>query len=151
MSDATAAETAEHRPAKNFVRMFKPRFAAAVEAGTKRQTVRPMPKRMPRRGDTISLRCWIGAPYRSKQRVLREAKIERVAEIVIAADEVLPIKIRPMQDDRDERRYLNLSYSPTPDDFARADGFADWTEMREWFAREHGLPFAGIVIFWDAR
>lgn len=123
--------------------MFKPRFAALVEAGTKLQTVRPKPNRMPQAGDTISLRCWTGLPYRSKQRVLREAEIERVAEIVIAADGVLPITVRPLREDS-----RAMSYWPTPDDFARADGFADWPEMREWFAQTHGLPFAGIVLFW---
>lgn len=50
----------------SFVRMFKPHFALLVESGAKAQTVRPTPKRMPKPGDRISLRCWSGAPYRSK-------------------------------------------------------------------------------------
>lgn len=68
---------------RHFVRLFQPRFAALVESGAKCQTVRPVPKRMPRPGDTLSLRCWVGAPYRSKQRVLREAVVERVLPISI--------------------------------------------------------------------
>lgn len=131
-------------PARRFVRMFQARFAALVEAGTKTQTVRLTPKRMPRAGDTISLRCWTGKPYRSKQRILRESTIISVAEIVIAHDGVLPIKVSPAA--RPEPR--QLSYWPTPARFARADGFADWLAMREWIVATHGLPFVGVVIFW---
>jgi hypothetical protein len=129
------------RPRAHFVRMFKPRFAALVEAGTKTQTVRPTPKRMPRVGDTISLRVWTGAPYRSKQRVLREAVIEKVERIVIGAHGALPVCVIPMSDDV-------LNYWPNAETFAQRDGFASWPEMREWFEAEHGLPFEGIVIFW---
>ena len=35
------------------------------------------------------------------------------------------------------------------DRFARADGFANWNEMREWFKAEHGLPFDGVVLYWQ--
>ena len=35
------------------------------------------------------------------------------------------------------------------DRFARADGFTDWNEMREWFKAEHGLPFDGVVLYWQ--
>ncbi|WP_157837108.1 ASCH domain-containing protein [Geminisphaera colitermitum] len=123
--------------------MFKPRFAALVESGAKLQTVRPKPKRMPQAGDAISLRCWTGLPYRSKQRVLREATISQVSEIVIAAEGISPIRVEPLGTSG------ALNYWPSPDVFAHADGFADWPEMREWFATTHGLPFAGIIIFWD--
>jgi hypothetical protein len=58
--------------------MFKPQFAPLVESGAKLQTVRPIPNRMPKAGDRISLRMWTGKPYRSKQRVLREAAIVAV-------------------------------------------------------------------------
>lgn len=34
------------------------------------------------------------------------------------------------------------------DAFARADGFAGWAEMRDWFDRRYGLPFAGECIEW---
>ena len=41
----------------SFVRMFKPQFAGLVERGENLQTVRPIPKRMPKPGDKISLRA----------------------------------------------------------------------------------------------
>lgn len=116
--------------------MFKPRFAPLVKSGQKRQTVRPWPKRVPQRGDIIDCREWAGKPYRSKQRRLREADIfnVRVIRIRNLKSYVLDgIKV-------DLPRDLNA--------FAKADGFADWLEMVNWFKREHGLPFRGILILW---
>lgn len=33
-------------------------------------------------------------------------------------------------------------------DFARADGFDTFQDMREWFEKQHGLPFSGLLIEW---
>ena len=41
------------------------------------------------------------------------------------------------------------SYAEPSDDIARADGFGNFFEMLEWFEREHGLPFEGIMIRWE--
>jgi hypothetical protein len=113
------------------VRLFMPQFAPLVESGEKRQTVRPTPVQMPRVGDTISLRTWTGKPYRSKQRVLRESVITRVGRIWINWNGLVLI-----------------DGSPASDSFAVDDGFSSWPEMLQWFQREHGLPFFGIVIYW---
>jgi hypothetical protein len=113
------------------VRMFKPQFAPLVESGVKCQTVRPTPVRMPKPGDAISLRAWTGLPYRSKQRVLREATVCRVAYVDIT--EVC----------------VAVNSTPEPcEEFARADGFKDFSAMVEWFRAAHGLPFEGILIQW---
>jgi len=122
---------------RRFVRMFKQRFAPFVMAGTKLQTVRPTPKRMPRPGDLISLRSWTGRPYHSPQRVLREGVISDVTPITIDASGIR-IGAGYLDDDRQTA-------------FARFDGFGDWTEMRDWFDAEHGLPFEGVVIFWSVQ
>ena len=114
------------------VRMFKPQFALLVEAGAKRQTVRPTPQRMPMVGDKISLRTWTGKPYRSKQRVLREATISEVAMVDIT-----------------ETGIAVNSVAVPCDDFARADGFMDFFDLRDWFKATHGLPFEGVVIKWN--
>jgi len=120
----------------HFTRLFKPQFAPLVESGAKLQTVRPTPIRMPAPGDTISLRTWEGAPYRSKQRVLREATITEVGTVEIyRRDDKVPIlRIGGLWTD--------------PDQFAALDGFDSWDAMVAWFEKEHGLPFAGIVIRW---
>ena len=97
----------------------------------KTQTVRPTPKRMPKTGDKISLRCWEGKPYRSKQRVLREAIITSVDHCEITEDGVI----------------VN-SYAEPAFAFAKADGFAGFWEMADWFRETHGLPFEGVLIRW---
>lgn len=94
------------------VRTFKPQFAPLVEAGTKLQTVRPVPKRMPEAGDQASLRAWTGRAYWSAQRVLREVILSRVREVTIHATGQIELA----------GRYLT---TPEMEAFARADGFAD--------------------------
>lgn len=120
-------------PVSCHVRMFKPQFAPLVEAGTKCQTVRPTPKRMPKPGDRISLRTWAGKPYRSrsKHRVLREATISEVSPCSIYENAV----------------YVN-GIPEHRECFAVADGFADYGELAEWFKTTHGLPFDGVVLKW---
>jgi hypothetical protein len=118
------------------VRMFKPQFAALVESGTKRQTVRPKPKRIPKPGQPISLRTWTGLPYRSKQRVLREATVTRVDPVTMALGPAHQLLLSVGGGTVDEAA------------FARADGFQSIEEMRDWFKNTHGLPFEGIVIHW---
>lgn|SRR6185295_7714726 len=113
------------------VRMFKPQFAPLVEAGTKCQTVRPTPKRMPKAGDKISLRMWTGKPYRSQQRVLRESVITAVEPFDLDA--------------------MRLWKESDRDAFARADGFGDWPEMLQWFIKTHGYPFVGVTIKWHNK
>lgn len=111
-----------------------PRFAPLVKAGTKVQTARPYPKRacdLPIAGDRISCREWSGKPYRSKQRKLCEGVITKVARVRIA-------KAAAMVDGV-------LQWSG---DFARADGFADYYDLADWFSATHGLPFEGILIQW---
>ncbi len=124
----------KERPPRQFVRMFKPQFARLVESGAKRQTVRPMPMRMPQPGDVVSLREWTGKPYRSKQRELRRTWITDVQRIAITPHG-MSLDGMVASDDGRER-------------FAQADGFAGWAEMLAWFEAEHGLPFDGIVIYW---
>ncbi|MGH8017023.1 MAG: ASCH domain-containing protein [Opitutaceae bacterium] len=114
------------------MRLFKPRFATLVELGAKKQTVRPTPLRKPKPGDRISLRQWSGKPYRSKQVTLREATVVAVEPCEITTTSV---RVGP--------------FDESPEMFARADGFASWDDMRQWFEREHGLPFQGILIGWQ--
>lgn len=120
----------------NHVRLFKPQFATLVEYGEKLQTVRPIPKRMPKRGENISLRMWTGKPYRSKQRVLCESVISDVIPVEITAEDITLGDV-----------ILGVTAEWL---FARADGFKTPVEMRFWFRHEHGFPFNGIVIQWLA-
>lgn len=128
---------------RHFVRMFQDRFAGMVERGEKLHTVRPWPHRLPRQGDTISLRAWTGAPYRSKQRILREATITKVDCIEFDYSEEdgmswweILINGAPLT-------------SPEAIAFSKADGFDSLPDMANWFRAQHGLPFFGIVIHWS--
>lgn len=125
---------------KTVVKMFKEQFADKVASGTKRQTVRPWPKRprdLPHRGDKLDARKWSGKPYRSKQIKLLEGLIKRVVVVEISKF----------------GRYLIVDGIALTkggrDAFAKDDGFKDWEELVLWFKEAHGLPFEGIAIFWD--
>lgn len=122
------------------VKMFKPQFAPLVRLGQKHQTVRPIPKRMPKVGDPISCREWIGKPYRSKQRILCESVIVWVAQVTIDLAPTMGCFI-----------WVNSVMLGLVDAsrFANADGFESLKAMGEWFTKEHGLPFSGILIKWE--
>ncbi len=119
---------------KRFVRTFQPRFARLVEQGIKTQTIRKTPKRMPRVGDIIDCREWTGKPYRSKQRKLIEAVIKSV--------EVVTIEERAVYFPTYKLAKLEMH------NWAKDDGFKGWGDMRNWFLKNHSLPFTGIEIKW---
>lgn len=120
-----------------FVKMFKPEFAELVRTGIKCQTIRPVPKRMPKVGDLVSLRRWEDKPYRSKQVVLGQGKIVMIWRVRMDAVPAF-------------RMWLDgkLCSMGEADSIARADGFPGFVEIFEWFDREHGFPFDGILIRW---
>ena len=112
---------------------FKKQFAALVEAGHKRQTIRA--KRTdglnPRVGQTLYL--YVGTRTKSCRK-LRAAVCESVQQITID-DHGVNIDggwLSPM-----ERQ-----------DFAVADGFEDFYELKCFFNKEHGLPFEGLLYKW---
>ncbi len=130
---------------RRFVRMFQSRFAPLVESGAKCQTIRPKAKLVPIFGDVLSLREWTGKPYRSNQRVLREAPSLGTEGILIESNgvQISPGTLRCFYMGENSRRSQLL------EEFARADGFADWSAMRDWFQKTHGLPFEGSLIKWE--
>jgi hypothetical protein len=117
----------ERKPMR--VIMFQPRFAAKVKDGSKRQTIRPIPKREIKPGMILSLRQWSGTPYRSKQIILRE-------------DSCLSTEAIEIKEAGGNAFYMNM------DAFALADGFDCWENMKDWFRKTHGLPFRGLLIKW---
>ncbi len=126
---------------KKFVRMFQPRFAELVQQGKKTRTIRPVPRRMPKAGDLLSLRCWEGLPYRSKQRIL-------CAAVVVS---VVPVVLAPALSSWDVLVDGRLLTNEELADFARADGFACVADFMAFFQTGYGLPFLGVLIEWEVR
>jgi hypothetical protein len=116
--------------------MFSPEFAGLVASGDKCQSVRGTPAVMPAMGDPLSLRKWAGKPYRSKQIVIREARVLSAKMVRIS----------------ERNRLLDGRYLDGLEDleFAHAEGFGGVDEMLGWFACAYGLPFRGVVIEWEA-
>lgn len=117
--------------------MFQDRFAELVRGGFKRQTIRKERKKYPIQiGDKLSLRKWKGKPYRSQQIVLGE----------VTCLTALPIEVGEYSIWHGAVCHCGHAL----DAFARADGFADFNEMRAWFERTHGLDtFKGVCITWE--
>lgn len=125
---------------RRFVKMFKPRFAELVRSGSKRQTIRPTPKRMPKAGDIVDCRQWSGLPYRSKQIRLGEFPVSEVGTVFLTE--------RAFELHLNGRIFIGSKDTNMARDFAQADGFDWFGDMLEWFIENHGLPFGGILIKW---
>lgn len=116
-------------PALNFIS----RFAAPVEKGEKRQTIRLLRKHPIKAGD----RLYLYTGQRTKRcRKLRE----------VTCKSVQPIKITPGLRSvvLDERR---LTYRPASR-VAHKDGFSCLGEMMDFFRRVYGRTFDGVLIRW---
>ncbi len=112
---------------------FQKRFAAAVENGAKRQTIR---KRW-RNGKVAwkpggLLQLYTGLRARNA-RLLRDAVCKKISRISIRKDWTIYLGGRCLTPA--ECREL-----------ARLDGFDDHIEMALWFQANHGLPFNGYLI-----
>lgn len=114
--------------------MFQRRFVEPIRNFKKTQTIRKTARC--RRWDALSLRYWLGKPYRSRHCTIQTALCKSVTPIVIHVGGIWMIDCTMLKD------------SPEADAMAQADGFMDWREMKTWFERTHGLPFKGFVISW---
>jgi hypothetical protein len=114
---------------------FKKRFAPAVEAYTKRQTIRACRKdgRDPKQGDTLHL--YTG---------LRTKRCRKLAETECVA--TLPVTIH-----RDKLEISGIEIvGEARDRFARDDGFVSFYELADYFENEmkRAMPWSGIVVYW---
>ena len=114
--------------------MFQPQFEPLILSGRKPHTIRPKRKISLKVGQPLSLRVWTGLPYRSPQREFHSANVQKVCAIRIdSVDIVIDGTILPPL---------------LQDEMAWHDGFADAAALRDWFTRNHGLPFEGELIYW---
>ena len=111
---------------------FQTRFAHDVETGKKRQTIRAEGKRNHARpGDKIQL--YTG---------MRTKQCRKLGEATCTLSTYCAIY---------ENNITTGNYPATDlDEFAQADGFHSFYEMKEWFRKTHGLPFIGRLIKWDS-
>ena len=121
---------------KKHVRMVKPQFVEAILAGRKKRTIRPIPKRKILKGDILDIRQWEGLPYRSKQIPVILAVVQSVRPVTITKNWIILEGVK-------------LPRPHTANDFAIADGFTGCPAMRDWFQKQHGLPFTGQLIEWE--
>lgn len=111
---------------------FQTQFAEAVANGEKRQTIRALGKRRHAKvGDKLEL--YTGMRTRTCRK-LREAVCHDVCTILIDVDRIWTFQPQEVHTDLDR--------------FARMDGFPNWSAMREFFTKTHGLPFEGVMIRW---
>ena len=122
---------------------FKKQFADDVECGHKRQTVRA-PRKDGRAHAKVGDRLKLYTGMRTKGcRLLGEATVARIATIWMDA---VSMKLNGQH----VFSTLHSRDDPiTDNEFAKADGFEGFTEMADWFGDVHGLPFEGVVIYWN--
>jgi hypothetical protein len=127
---------------------FKKRFADMVEAGLKIQTTAP-----PGTASTIIKRQTIRAKRKDGRNphvgdtlylfvAQRTKGCRRLGETI--CKEVHQITIDWHGINIDGGWLLNADKQ----DLAVADGFNDFYEMKEFFRKEHGLPFEGLLYKW---
>lgn len=117
---------------------FKSRFAPLIASGEKTQTVRSDRKRHARPGEELQLYTGM----RTRQcRLIARATCLKVSPIRFRFGEHSSIYLHGIG-------ATNLFGGL--DHFARSDGFADWTDLSAFWAKEHpGLDaFEGVLIQW---
>lgn len=115
-----------------------PRFALPILKGIKRHTIRAKRKRLPRPGDLLDLRMWMGKPYRSRQHRLATFTCSAVREVEIYTSHQAGTILREGFELTD-RQVRNL---------ALRDGFSHGLELLSFFATVHGPVFKGHIIEW---
>jgi hypothetical protein len=124
---------------------FKARFAADVESGKKRQTIRPIGKRKYHPGDQLYLYT---EQRTKKSRKLGEAVCLGVKEIKF--DTILPHYELIIREKASPSVWVQLSNTELGR-LARKDGFRDWIEMATWFDNKYNfdnLPLNMQIIKW---
>lgn len=116
---------------------FQKQFADDVRSGKKRQTIRAPRKYPIKAGETLYL--YTGLRTKNTEKLV-EVECKSVDEIYISRAGLATIK--------NDGEVVSLPYVEFQEDFAKADGFDSWKDMRKWFSDTHGLPFTGILIKW---
>ena len=112
---------------------FKKEFADAVESSEKTQTIRKVWKRPIKTGD----RLYLFTGMRTKKcRLLRKVWCYGVVPITI--DETIVCV-----DGAQYKGSVSMGYIAKKDGFDSVDAFLDF------FRKQYGLPFEGVLIWWE--
>lgn len=114
---------------------FQERFASDVQQGIKTQTIRA-PRKNGHAKPCNRLQLYSG---------MRTPNCRKLVNPDPICVEVSKVEI--------SRNWMKLDGEFVAwfdvDNFAKADGFACYGEMAEWFENTHGLPFTGVLIKWE--
>lgn len=131
---------AEARKARTFVLNFKREFAGLVERGYKKQTIRGHRKdgKRPVQGDQVRLYTGLRT---SATRWLRDGTVVRCRSVRLNLAGNGEIVVDG------ERLTLEQRF-----EFAKADGFLTWEDMRKWFCDQYGAEsfpeWEGFCVEW---
>lgn len=129
-------------PALNFMAQF----ADDVEDQRKRRSIRKRRKdgRDPKPGDWLHL--YTGMRQKGCRK-LGSAVVTRVRPVVIHSMGVT-LDGRELFAGDAPASWGGVDPESYDGDFARADGFDNFLDMADWFQKQHGLPFSGLLIEW---
>lgn len=125
---------------------FNEEFAGAVESGAKTQTIRRVRETPIKVGDTLQL--YTGHHVLPCRQQIGVGVVREISAVRLSADGV-DAYVTPLW--QLMRMPPEQSEDVTEGEFAKADGFKDWPEMRDWFERQYGLPFEGVLIRWELK
>lgn len=134
---------------------FQPQFHDPVRSGQKTSTIRDKARCKP--GDELSLRQWIGMPYRTKQKLLIPNQIcTAVTTVRMEISKRGNFKFYIIPEDEGEPLEILLvcgnDVNGHAREIARREGFASWEAMRDWFISAKkirlGKPYRGAQIEW---
>lgn len=125
---------------------FKPEFVYPIDAGIKRRTIR----RVRKAGNPEPqkpLQLYTGMRTKGCEKI-RDVTCTRVRPVVIDHTGIT-LDGRALYAG-DAPAYQGGEDPESYDgDFARADGFNDFSEMVDFFDSQYGLPFEGQLIEWE--
>jgi len=136
---------------------FQPMFVDPIRMGLgliedmtdvarpKRQTIRATgKKRHARPGEIVQLYCQMRTPQCMK---IGDGRCTGVAPIVLQLSREPYVEIGKLL----EMPKKIIQRADALDFFATQDGFADWAQLREFWAKHHPRvsTFRGVIIFWE--
>jgi hypothetical protein len=117
---------------------FKERFVDPVLDGSKKQTIRNFRKYPIKPGETLYLYYAMRTKHCKK---LKDVPCKSVSQVILTKKGILVTDLSTLKP-------VSITELHALNDFAIADGFVSWEEMKLWWTMTHKLPFTGQLIQW---